>query len=161
MLVVGVTSGREREEFPSLYGDALLRIICIRCSLPAKLWASGCCVLPFVPYVLLSTLPFYRQRTGPVTSGFSWKELLRRSRTKCLPLVETCSSVFASVVLALWPGSLSPTVHGRRGTQESLTHHYSSCVALASSLRSLSLGTARRVVGPIDHKGLKPRLDRP
>jgi hypothetical protein len=31
-------------------------------------------------------------------------------------------------------------------------HHYFSCVASTSGLRSLSLGATRHVMGPIDHK---------
>jgi hypothetical protein len=60
---------------------ALLRILRIGCSLPTKLLSIVVFYSCWSSPSSGSTLPFYR--LGAVTSGFTWKELLRHGRTKC------------------------------------------------------------------------------
>jgi hypothetical protein len=94
MLVVGVTSQREREELPSLLcivgcKDYEFGVHCL-----AKPWASLRCALrlclrcPFSP-LLSRPSPFYRPRRELVKGSFSWKESLRCGRTKRSSLVKS------------------------------------------------------------------------
>jgi hypothetical protein len=88
MLVVGVKSRREREEFPSLLCVVRSKdyISCVRYL--AKPWASLRCALRLCLY-------------GPFSTGYGWllvEGYCTVVERNILPLVEPCLSVFALVV---------------------------------------------------------------
>jgi hypothetical protein len=136
MLVVGVTSGREREGFPSLYELLVLRdyilgvrylaksIEC-RCSVPSALLVRPLGTLLFFG----PTLPFYRLRRGSVTSGFLWKELPRRGKTKGSILGRILFVSIRPCLLSTLVGLYKPSVMMRMGGERPRRHHYTFCSA--------------------------------
>lgn len=113
-----------------LYVDPLLYVLCLS-------------------FLVSSDPPPFLDR-GPVTGSFSGKALLRRGRTKC-------STFGRNVSIGIRLGCLHSLVRlimsAARGRQGPRHHDHSVCVVPTPSLRSLSLGTAHRVVSPIDCHG--------
>jgi hypothetical protein len=93
-----------------------------------------------------TTSPFYKSRWGSAISSFSRKELRRCGRTGRSTLVKSCLSACASVVRA---SLVVFFMASRMGGEELWHHHYRLCASPTPSLRSLGLGTTRRVADPI------------